>query len=110
MSKKALKQNNKVLENAVLERLLKAACERYGTTEQAVRNEYGPHTPPSEKVRYARGYYVCLVRSFRVPLAEAARSLGVSPQLAYSFQVYYQTNEGVIESTEALKLIANDKA
>jgi len=104
----ARKINNGTTSNAVLTALLDAACARFDTNIESLRKEYGPRTPPAERVILARGYFVCLVRSFRVPLIEAAKHLNITSQSAYNAQVNYTMQHGTVKSDEALELLAND--
>lgn len=101
MSKKVL-NNNK---NEVLQDLLEKACNRFETDAECVRADYSPRRPPANKVINARGYFVALVRSFGVPLVDAAKFLELTSTSAYNSQVTYLTRFGNVTSADALKAL-----
>jgi len=97
MNKKALKNN------LVLQELLLKACNRFDTTPEKVRADYAPRRPPAEKVINARGYFVALVRSFGIPLVEAAKILELTNTSASNSEVAYLNNFGQVTSADALE-------
>lgn len=91
--------------NAVLAALLIAACERFDTNPDSVKKAYYPKTPPAEKVIMARGYFIALARSIKIPLTNAAKHINITGTSAYNAQVQYHQEHGYVESETTLEIL-----